>query len=62
MPRHLRLVRLENLDAIADTQLLVTEQLNESQPGAVTQGLEECFEVATHRIPDYDFPGTAVSY
>jgi len=62
VPRDLRLIRLENLDAIAYAQFLITEQVNESQAGAVSQGLEKCFQVSTHRIPDYDFRSRAVSY
>jgi hypothetical protein len=60
MPRDLRLIRLENLDAIADAEFLVTEQVNESQPRAVSQGFEKCFQVATHSVTDYDLDGSCV--
>lgn len=48
VPRNLRLIRLENLDAIADAELFVTEELDESQTSAISQGFEKCFEVSAH--------------
>ena len=48
--RDFRLIRVEDRYAIADAQFLVTEQVNETQPGAVSQGFEKCFQVAAHRI------------
>jgi hypothetical protein len=55
VPRNLRLIRFENLDAIADAQLLVTEQMNKAQAGAVSQGFEKYFETVVHSLFDYDF-------
>jgi hypothetical protein len=62
VPRNFRLICLENFNARTDTKLVISEKLNEAQPGAVSQGFEKCLEVGSHRDPDYDFSSKAVSY
>jgi hypothetical protein len=60
VPRNLRLICLENLDAIADASFLVTEKLDETQTGAVGQGFEKRFEISAHSVADYDLDGSGV--
>jgi hypothetical protein len=45
VPRYFRLIRFENFNARADTQLVVAEELNEAQSGAISQGFEKLFQI-----------------
>lgn len=46
--RNLWLIGPQNLDARTNTQFIVTQQMNQPQPGAVCEGLEQNFETITH--------------
>jgi hypothetical protein len=49
--RNLWLIGPQHLDARTDTQFIVTQQMNQPQPGAVCEGFEECFEISLHLNP-----------
>lgn len=45
MPRNLRLQLVENLDEIADTNLLLSREVQQAKPGVVSERLEESLHI-----------------
>lgn len=45
MPRNLRLRLIQDFHEVADAELLVSHQVQESEPGVVSQSLEESLEI-----------------
>jgi len=45
MPRYLRLRTTQNLHKIADANLLLSHQVEESEPGVVAERLKEPFHI-----------------
>ena len=48
VPRNFWLISPENFNTRADTQFIVTQQVNEPQASVVGQGFEEYFETVLH--------------
>ena len=61
VPRNLGLIGLKDLDAGADAEFLVPQQMNQPQTSVVGQCLENEFESVAHLKADYDLWSEVVS-
>jgi len=61
VPRNLWLIRLEDFNARADTELIVAQEMNKAQSRVIGQCFEQNFEPVAHLKADYDQTSGVVS-